>query len=630
MPSKYQTLQIPLATLGVNFRDEPTKLQAQSPYMYNMFVDGTRIRKRKGYNEVAADSLPLAGTGMRVVEFRDSVGTSHHLAMTTTTVFRYNDGSQTWDDISEFDLLAASWTQVGATNEWYYTATIEPLSVDENGSLMSKGTVTSLSANEWGYDSGKVYIYDAADPTARANGYYKLDNHFTGSVSDRISSTICTDTALFTNNGGSALVFTNGTTDGLFYFEGDSANYFIKRLISDDLAPTSLASVREIIEFWNHFCLVDVTDFGADRNVRGYEYSDIGDIDNFDSGTSGFGTLTDTLGKLTRCVKFNQDMVIYAEWNIMHCRYVGGSVLFTFPILTSDFGLLNPKGVAAHSGVHFLLGSDQNIYIYSGGVNFIRTGKHVSEFLFNDVLEYSKKDYCVAGIVPKRKRLYFFIPSTDPDTTTYADKYLAFDFDKEGTPWTYGGFADDIMDFNFFESTWAWTYDSPHANMQYYTTGPPSVPNATLRYSDAKGSLGFPDPMFISSAGNVYLLTDGTTTDNGTDVACEYQTHDLTIDEEAHYFRTQFITFSSLGSGTVVVEYSTDELREGAEAPATAPTWTALSDSPVTLTDNWSTNRLYIDVTTRKLRLRFTQTSGNFEIRSLQIEILPKTDVVDV
>ena len=69
----------------------------------------------------------------------------------------------------------SSWTQVGATNEWYKAASYhhKPLVVYENASLMSEGTIGSLAAGEWGWGS----------PASPALGYNALVVRTTGDAS---------------------------------------------------------------------------------------------------------------------------------------------------------------------------------------------------------------------------------------------------------------------------------------------------------------------------------------------------------------------------------------------------------------------------------------------------------------
>ena len=88
---------------GVNRRDEPVHLDPKySPYMKNMVVETTMVRKRLGYT-LLGTNLPLVGIGMELIRYIDARGTAHHIALTSTRAYEYDADTDEWDEITPTD-----------------------------------------------------------------------------------------------------------------------------------------------------------------------------------------------------------------------------------------------------------------------------------------------------------------------------------------------------------------------------------------------------------------------------------------------------------------------------------------------------------------------------------------------
>jgi len=91
----------PVPTEGINKDEEPTKFSgAFSPHMQNVVVEVTKVRKRRGYSQLGSASLPLSGIGMELINYRDAVGASHFIALTSTRAYKYSSGDDTWGAIT--------------------------------------------------------------------------------------------------------------------------------------------------------------------------------------------------------------------------------------------------------------------------------------------------------------------------------------------------------------------------------------------------------------------------------------------------------------------------------------------------------------------------------------------------
>ncbi len=97
---EYEVRPLPPPVWGLNKRDEPIHLDPKfSPYLKNMVVETTMVRKRLGYSEVGTN-LPLTGIGMELIRYVDARGVAHHIALTSSNAYKYNADNDEWDEIT--------------------------------------------------------------------------------------------------------------------------------------------------------------------------------------------------------------------------------------------------------------------------------------------------------------------------------------------------------------------------------------------------------------------------------------------------------------------------------------------------------------------------------------------------
>lgn len=520
---------------GLDLDSEPTGFNGQfSPYMKNMVVERTRVRKRQGYSRLGTGDA-MSGIGSSLCLYIDALGINHLLAFTTTKAYHYNATTDAWDNVTDQD--------------------------------------TGEDVN-WSGDADDVFCFD-----------------------------IVTDATAFANNGGSALCVVNNVDD-VKYFEGNTADIF------DILvhAFPSFASCEDVAEFWNHFFLFAYTDTAA--RVRSLAAAGFANVDDWTSATSFATTLTDTKGSILRAKKLGLDLMIYSERTISKATYTGGSTLFVIPPVYQDVGLLSQAALCELSFAHFLLATDRNVYMLPLGGSLTNIGLRVARRLFSDI-DDNKKNRIAAGYNNQNKKIMFAVPTVG---TTYANKVYSFGVDLEGYPWEYHEFAHDIRAV----ATLRRTQESLYCDDTEITTT--YCDETTMFCDDLFGQAGADIPCFISSNGKVYKLDELTGYDDGSNIDCEYQCEDIVFNEEEDFFRSLWITFvakSQFASVSVEVSYSTD----GGE------TWTTLADSSVTLNQQWTTHRLPLDVTARRIRFRISQNGfGDLQLRSsIRVKAVPST-----
>lgn len=456
-------------------------------------------------------------------------------------------------------LTADTWTQV----------TIEK-------SLSSFNSVISVSlfANAT-IAAANVFFLDAIS----------ADTCFTGGVDNRFSNCIVTDDEEFPNNGGAALLISNGVDD-VYAYEGDSGDKFV---VLSHLFP-SFGNVKEIEEFWNHLFFINYND-GANQ-VRALAFADVGNVDTWSEGTSGSNVLTDTRGDLLRAKKLGPYMILYSEKSITVCKYYGGDTIFSFPTLVYETGLFAAKAVWDFVNVHYLLGTDQKIYGYYGGSDLLPIGERIEQSLFDDI-DVSKKAKIVTGLDIGRHKVIFFVPRSGD---TYPQVGYALSYIRKGLPWEYYEFADTIRDFSTFENYFAWYCDDDDKTDLY-------CDEQSFYCDDSYGQTDYPMAVFLTHDGYVMKMDEATGKDDDADIVFELWSPEFVVDDEETFGRWLWVSFtamSGVANSTISVLYSTDS----------GTTWTALADSPVSLDTDWKTHRLPLTVLSRRIMFKIYQDSS--------------------
>lgn len=690
----YRTIQIPIATNGLNKDLQPTQIPASSPNMINMIVEPWGVRKRLGYSSIGIN-LPLPGIGMELIQYTDARGIVHQLALTDTGVFLYDSSVDQWlnigaativedceddwvadnantcaaqatvnkvgtnailvnidADIAKGDLLcyegiveddlttsgiftvwlrcdkalsantleivlsntaAASDPKTGTDGTDYITLT-NPLAMaadiwyNFNIPLTGDDIMTNMDA----VIQVALYCNHATEldgATTETNIYIddlKTTVAFTGGNTGRWTHTTAVDATTFSNNGGTALVLHNNT-DSIRYFEGHSGDTLAVLDVSDF---ASFSNAREIIEFWNHFFVLNYNN--GNNNIRSLAYADLADIVDWTGGTSGANTLTDTIGNLRRAKKLAADLIIYSDSTITTTHYYGGNVLFSFPTLVYETGLFADKALWDFVDIHYFLGTDQKIYGYAGGRQLLPIGEAIEDSLFSDI-NISNKEQISFGIDPPRHKLYINYPGSGD---TYATRSYVFNYKRMAKSWEYYEFADTIRDMSLFNNKVGWYADGPELAGTYA--------NEVAFYADSSFTQsGHPTATFISYDGYIFKINEKNGTDNGTDIRAVYETMDITLDGEEHRGRIAFFSFnamSSIASATVDMYYSIDGGNDWVQIEL------AHSISS-TLANRWTQHRIPIDIDERKFRFKLEQNSAkDLQLRSMHIVIDETSD----
>ena len=564
-------LTAPVPVNGLNTDHESTEFsRAQSPWMQNVVCEPTMCRKRMGYSKLGNTSLPLSGTGMRLIFYVDATGYKHHIALTTTNAYRFSENTGEWDDITPYkdESDVDGWTASTAYSIGDYVKIV-------NGS-------TKFYVCIEGHTSGSTFSEDS-DKWDQVDGVPDL---FSGSTSNKWSVCTVTDFDAFRSNGGMAVVITNGV-DGFFAFEGQTGDRFVKLdKTGGPLDGVPFSGVKSIQEFWNHFFVMNCVVSGT-RNSRVLYYSDTGDISEWSLGVSGHYVLTDTVGQILRAVPLGTAMVVYSEGSITMCRYFGGITVFSFPTLIYETGLFAEGAVWSSTNVHFLLGTDRRVYAYFGETDLKPVGEGIEKRLFNDI-DISKKHLINNGLDQGRHKALFAIPLPGDD---YCQDIYAFNFKPDELSWERYRLNHSVQGFGLFENYLAWYCDSADFADVYC--------DETSQYCDAGyGQIGYSKTCFITADGYVYQFDEFLNNDDGEPIYFMLHTPDMTADREERFLRFQWFSFTAAGvtsESYVHIRYSTDS----------GDTWTKCGN--VLLSREWKTYRVPIDVVGRRIRFSISQ-----------------------
>jgi hypothetical protein len=673
-----QTKRVPIALGGINKELDPARMKGMyTPYMKNMMIEHGRLRKFRGYellltpanNANNLQALEGSEEGAGIVSYIDAQGMVHLIALTTLHAFTYSIGSESsWYCATPGIELTLELSSIG--NQWTDSHANLVLD-DELGGILSITGTTSADSDKIGYDNFtsvdltgythitgwiwrgtaaalsadlKLVISESADG-AKAGDYVEVDipdpgvqgqwrffsvavdlssmnaavsaaiwnNNiawssqnieilniravvpFSGDAEDKFNDAIATDTSEFSNNGGSALVLTNNKDDVVYYEGSNSGVPFYPDDTFQTLVHTfpTFIRCRDIVEFWNHLMFISYTLTGPVTHAKSIAHSAAGDVDDHASSSSGTYTLFDSVGEMLRVFKIGGSLVIFSSKSITVGDYFGSITKFTFPTINTDLGLFGERAVCRVGDILFFVGSDRRFYYYTVGTKPTEIGRAVSEDFMDNIT--SEPNDILVGYISTSRRVLFVDSSSG--------KAYAYNLNTKEFPWEYLEWINNPIAFTEWPagSYFQGYLDTPFIdeNCKVFTVTEPDTSSGTNGHYQMGGKAS------VNTA--------------GTDITCEYQTEDITLNDEYEYCRWQEFTFtakSALASASVIVEYSIDN----------GTTWVSTHPTTIYLENNkWKTYKVTFDVVSRKIRMRFTQTAKDLQIKDdMFIGLLPE------
>jgi hypothetical protein len=651
------TKRVPIGLGGINKKLDPASLNSQfTPYMNNMLIADGKLRKFGGYSRFTSGteipSLTLAGVGNALYNYCDARGNAKLIAVAGGYIFAY-DLSNGWYQMTPGKLIPedayidthASFTvDIGAAIDWEIGIDITCVTAVSDATKIAYDNFAAVDCSAQTKVTGWIKVSDGVIPEApiilvlsesadgaKVGSYVEvsvpmptaLDTWTFFSVSatlttlnavisvgiwnnvsiswaigDRIqiSGIRCVkplsavgdfhfvnaiDTSMFTNNGGAAAILTNNVND-LQYWEG-LINTPFQTLVH---TFPSFAHCRDIVEFYNYFMMLNYKD--TTDHAQTIIHSGAGDLNDQTSASSGSYTLFDSVGQILRVIKLGYNLIIFSERSIIIGVFLGSVTKFAFYTITTNLGIFSTKAAVSIGDRVYFIGSDQRFYYLEVSGLPVEIGRAVSEdFFSNFPTVFTDPTKLVAVYNDERLKRVIFQRYISPDTTAYA-----FNYNEPNNPWEYLSLSHRMKDLIFIEYR-------------------------KIEYSDYEKWY-----LALSTSGELYKFDEsGSFKMDTTDIACEYQTEDISINEEFEYARWQEFLFtakSSVAAASVTVQYSTDN----------GSTWKDVDESPITLENNkWKSYLVHFDVVSRVVRVRFTQTAKDLQIKdNMFISFIPENE----
>ena len=270
--------------------------------------------------------------------------TSHFMAHTTKKIFEHDRNNETWADR----------TQSGLT--------------------MASNTRTPVSWAQAGHDDTDIYI---DDDITKSNSYFHC----------------------ITSDGG----LTN-VQRWAGKYELDFADLLGGDGYHDGTAHRCL---QVTLSQHNRLLLISPREYNGSsdlwvKNQQRVRWPAIGKIQLWTGTGSGFVDLYDTGGVNVWSERLGSTHIIYQTRGIWTLNYVAGTKVFDPRPYIPDLGLQASHLLVTHNDVHYFMGTDLNIYAYSGGTVLKPIGNPIHQYLIDDLdADYSHLCWMLIGYKAK-------------------------------------------------------------------------------------------------------------------------------------------------------------------------------------------------------------------------------------
>lgn len=238
-------------------------------------------------------------------------------------------------------------------------------------------------------------------------------------------------TSSWTDRSGAATFNASVTNRWSFTQFGDvtlasnKADTIQGRTSGDFAAVSGSAPKAAYIDTVGQFVFAGNVNDGADK-PDGWACSALGDYTNWSASVatqSANGRLTDTPGPFTGIKRLSEAIVLYKRKSTYVGTYIGGSIIWTFQLSSSEVGALNNACIASVDYAHYFMGED-DFYMFDG-TRPVPFGAPVKVTVFS-ALDKSKIHLCQSLVDVTHSRIYFFYP--DSTTTSYANRCVVYNY----------------------------------------------------------------------------------------------------------------------------------------------------------------------------------------------------------
>ena len=391
MPSKSLTI----IDKGLDLKNPPNLINdGFTKDCKNVRLQNSEITKRFGYT-IFSSQFPSGEWAVSFKQYQKFDGSSYLICCTNKHIHLRNTSTDIWDRITlqyitgtvTVTLNSSTVTGVGTT--WISNAKI--------------GDLFKISA------SAPEYIISVVNSDTQIT----LTTNYLQATQTGISYII---TRLNSNNWGEnwnfetyldTLILTNGI-DPVMKYTGTG---------NVQLLGGSPPKAKFVIEFENHLHLLSTVEGGYSCPQRD-RHSNIGTIETWTGGTSGFTELVENPDWIMGVSKLGQNKIIYKDNSITTSSWLGSPILFRYnENEIVGIGLIASGSLQTYNGIDIFLGQD-NVYMYDGAGIPNGVGNLIKDELFKKVLpQYINRSM---SVIMKDTSEYWLLTCVNNEYPDYA------------------------------------------------------------------------------------------------------------------------------------------------------------------------------------------------------------------
>lgn len=596
--TRFRKTDAPHPLLGLNSEDPSTQMDpSYATAALNILIRDGKASSRTGYHELIASVVAGTAEIMALIDFELLDTTRQFVIVTAKQVLKFDTATNLFVDISPLE-RASGGANTAYTINGINTGT-ETVSFSGNHAsefvVGSNFTITGSSGNNatWyvstvannGGNTDIVVTGNITDSTA--DGVVNAPHLLTSVDGDNVDWVVATDASkhrlFITNNRDNILTWDGSAVRCLKWIDA----------VSYPSDPAESIVCKTLSVFFDHLILGNVSLGSSAATAKSVIWSDVTDFDEFKTGTSGEALIPALAGEILTLEPLGDRLVVYSEDTIALILFVGFPLIFSFEIIVQDTRLVSARAVVGFGPVH-LYCSQENIYFFDGTRN-IRPVADKIRILYKQDLDTSigNRFFTFNDVI--RRLIFISVPVSSTVTSTFVFDYSVFDLSK--FRWTRYLYTDRPTTMGFFLRragglTWA---DNPIA-----------WEDDTGIWDEASEKVDFPIRV-LGAKGQVFLMDETVTTDDTVDVTSTYESIDFVVPEAniSHIGRWMEIEGDFTGA-SVEVLFSTDQ----------GSTFT--SAETLTLTSIFTNRTVFIDTSSRTLRVRLTSTS-QFSLRWIRV-----------
>lgn len=468
----------------------------------------------------------VEGTPQTDYQFFRKDGTSQLMLVTTASVYRYDAGVTQWQFVKgTAGTTVAAAAPAGTTNIEVVSSAgflaAERVGVALDSGVQHRTTVASIPdathiTLSTGIPAGaNAAIGNAVVRAVVLNG--SLNSHV---VPDTISS-------------HDWFVFTNGVDRPKRY---------------DGIDCTDIPNLGDVIckalRLYNKALFLLNTTEGGTAFPQRVRRSDIGDPENWTTGTAGFDDLYDSSDFILAGEVLGPYLIVYRERSIERGEFVGqGGLNYNFESMVQGEGIITTLGVTNMGDFHVILGN-ANIYEYRAGFDLDPIGDKIQPKLFGSGADVSRefRSRSFTFFVEELNEIWIFLPSSASET---CDRLFRYNISDKN--FAERRFAHKFIGFGFYERQEVLAWNDLVGDWAAQT----------WEWGSSAGGRGAPTTHLCAETPlQVFEYDYIATSDAGAAISFVFETKDFLISEALVRLDT---VEGFLRGAAILVEYSKDE-----------------------------------------------------------------------